>query len=79
VNDRDYPQALFPSGTQRARPASCTLAQASFLIIPEPERPRRGPHTCDAYRVKVPSYRSCWANCLYQLRAAIGGVGVSRC
>jgi len=27
------------------------------IIIPEPEGPRRRPHTCDDYCVKVPSYR----------------------
>jgi hypothetical protein len=26
----------------------------ALAIIPEPERPRRRPHTCDDYRVKVP-------------------------
>jgi len=67
VNDREHPQALFSSGAQHG-PASCTLAQASFLIIPEPERPRGGliPVTLTVSR------------CRSSLSAAFTGYGLHR-
>jgi hypothetical protein len=44
---------LHPSGQQR-------VVDSLLAIIPEPERPRRRPHTCDDYRVKVPVEPSGW-------------------
>ena len=61
LSDRDYPRALLLSGTQRARPASRGLAHACFLIIPEPERPRRRPGIgLTAPEVAIASWRT-WA------------------
>ena len=36
-------------------PGQQHIVDSGLAIIPEPERPRRRPHTCDDYRVKVPA------------------------
>src|SRR5215831_9431997 len=41
-------------------PQLSTRQHPDLTIIPEPERPRRRPHTSDDYRVKVPVEPSGW-------------------
>jgi hypothetical protein len=55
---RERSAGLVPRSTAdgmiRLRLSQQDTVDTVLTIIPEPERPRRRPHTCDDYRVKVP-------------------------
>src|SRR6266480_3184720 len=48
-------------------------AAPDLTIIPDPERPRRRPHTCGAYRVKVPVEAFQEHDKCRDLRRGVGG------